>query len=58
MKINDVDDLTPFREAVKPVYQWAKEKWGGDKVEDLLKKIDDIRQKYPEEGSYIGLEIE
>ena len=56
MKINDVPDLTPFRESVKPVYQWAKEKWGADKVEEVLKKVEDIRHKYPKEGSYVGLE--
>ena len=56
MKINDVPDLTPFREAVQPVYQWAREKWGADKVDDVLKNVEEIRKKYPEAGSYYGME--
>jgi tripartite ATP-independent transporter DctP family solute receptor len=54
MKINDVPDLTPFRQAVQPVYDWAKEKWGAERVEEVLKKVEEIRAKYPQDGSYFG----
>jgi len=54
MKINDVPDLTPFREAVQSVYEWARGKWGADKVDAVLKGVEEIRAKYPEEGSYYG----
>lgn len=56
MQINDVPDLTPFRESMKQVYTWARDKWGADKVEEVLKKVDEVRKKYPNEGSYIGIE--
>jgi TRAP-type C4-dicarboxylate transport system substrate-binding protein len=54
MKINDVPDLTPFREAVGTVYEWARGKWGADKVDAVLKGVEEIRAKYPKEGSYYG----
>ena len=57
MEINDVPDLTPFREAVQPVYEWAREKWGADRVDEVLKKVEDIRKQYPEDGVYFGLEV-
>ncbi len=56
MKINDVPDLTPFRQAVQPVYQWAKEKWGADKVDQVLLKVEETRKKYPQDGTYFGVE--
>jgi tripartite ATP-independent transporter DctP family solute receptor len=56
MQINDVNDLTPFRQAVEQVYTWARGKWGADKVDDVLKRVEAVRQQYPKEGSYIGIE--
>jgi len=56
MKINDVPDLKPFRTAVGTVYEWARGKWGADKVGDVLKRVEEIRKQYPKEGSYVGLE--
>ncbi len=56
MKINDVPDLKPFREAVAPVYEWARGKWGESAVNDVLARVEEIRKKYPEEGSYFGPE--
>jgi tripartite ATP-independent transporter DctP family solute receptor len=57
MKINDVSDLKPFREAVGSVYEWARGKWGADKVSEVLKRVEEIRKKYPKDGSYFGLEM-
>jgi tripartite ATP-independent transporter DctP family solute receptor len=57
MKINDVSDLKPFREAVGSVYEWARGKWGTDKVSEVLKRVEEIRKKYPKDGSYFGLEM-
>ncbi|MCF8106413.1 MAG: TRAP transporter substrate-binding protein [Desulfohalobiaceae bacterium] len=54
LNINEVPDLTPFREAVEKVYAWASEKWGEEKVDEVLSKVEKIRKKYPEEGSYIN----
>lgn len=54
MKINDVPDLKPFRQAVQPVYSWAREKWGADRVDEVLKKVEEIRAKYPQDGTYFG----
>jgi TRAP-type C4-dicarboxylate transport system substrate-binding protein len=54
MKINDVPDLAPFRQAMQPVYEWARQKWGADRVDEVLKKVEEIRAKYPEDGSYFG----
>ena len=58
MQINDIPDLTPFREAVQQVYTWARGKWGADKVDDILKRVEAVRQQYPQEGSYIGIEAQ
>jgi tripartite ATP-independent transporter DctP family solute receptor len=54
MKINDVPDLAPFRQAVQPVYDWAREKWGAERVDEVLKKVEEIRAKYPQDGTYFG----
>lgn len=54
MKINDVPDLTPFRNAVNPVYDWARKKWGADKVNEALGKVEAIRKQYPKDGVYFG----
>ena len=54
MKINDVPDLTPFRKAVEPVYEWAKKKWGADKVNQVLAEVEKIRKKYPAGKTYFG----
>ncbi len=54
MKINDVPDLTPFRQSVQPVYEWARQKWGADRIDEVLEKVEEIRAKYPEDGSYFG----
>jgi len=56
MQINDVTDLAPFRQAVEQVYVWARGKWGADKVDDVLQRVEAVRKQYPQEGSYIGLE--
>ena len=54
MKVNDVPDLTPFRKAVEPVYEWAKKKWGADKLNEVLAEADNIRKKYPSGKTYFG----
>jgi len=54
MKINDVPDLTPFRQSVQPVYEWARQKWGADRIDEVREKVEEIRTKYPEDGSYFG----
>jgi tripartite ATP-independent transporter DctP family solute receptor len=54
MKINDVPDLTPFRKAVEVVYAGAKEKWGADKVNELLVEVEKIKKQYPEGKVYFG----
>jgi tripartite ATP-independent transporter DctP family solute receptor len=54
MKINDVPDLTPFRKAVEVVYDWAKKKWGTDKVSETLAEVEKIRKKYPAGKVYFG----
>jgi len=54
MKINDVPDLTPFRKAVEPVYEWAKKKWGAGKLNEVLAEADKIRKKYPSGKTYFG----
>jgi tripartite ATP-independent transporter DctP family solute receptor len=56
MKINDVPDLTPFRKAVEVVYDWAKKKWGTDKVSETLAEVEKIRKKYPAGKVYFGPE--
>ena len=57
MKINDVSDMAPFRKSMEPVYAWAREKWGADKVDEVLKKVEEIRKQYPKDGTYFGLEV-
>ena len=55
MKINDVSDLAPFRKSVGTVYEWAKKKWGADKVSETLAEVEKIRKKYPVGGkTYFG----
>lgn len=56
MQINDVTDLAPFRQAVEQVYTWARGKWGADKVDDVLQRVEAVRKQYPQEGTYIGIE--
>ncbi len=54
MKINDVSDLAPFRKAVEVVYAQAREKWGADKVNELLAEVEKIKKMYPEGKVYFG----
>ena len=56
LKVNDVPDLTPFRKAVEPVYEWARGKWGADKVNEVLARVEEIRKTYPEGTTYFGPE--
>ncbi|MCE5264785.1 MAG: TRAP transporter substrate-binding protein [Deltaproteobacteria bacterium] len=57
MKVNDVTDLAPFRKSVQVVYDWAKKKWGADKVSELLSEVEKTRKKYPVGGkAYFGPE--
>ena len=57
MKVNDVTDLAPFRKSVEVVYDWAKKKWGADKVSELLSEVEKTRKKYPVGGkAYFGPE--
>jgi tripartite ATP-independent transporter DctP family solute receptor len=56
MKVNDVPDLTPFRKAVEVVYAGAKDKWGADKVTELLAEVEKIKKMYPEGKVYFGPE--
>ena len=55
MKVNDVPDLAPFRKAVESVYAGAREKWGADKVNELLAEVEKIKKLYPEGKVYFGL---
>ena len=55
MKVNDVPDLTPFRKAVEPVYEWAKKKWGASHVTQVLAEVEKIRKQYPSGKTYFGL---
>ena len=55
MKINDVKDLTPFRKTQEPVYEWAKKKWGADKVGTVLSEVEKFRKLYPAGSTYFGL---
>jgi len=54
MKINDVPDMAPFRKAVEVVYDWAKKKWGADKVQETLAEVEKVRKKYPAGKTYFG----
>jgi len=54
LAINDVADFAPFRKAVEPVYAWAAEKWGKDRVDELRAEVDKIRAKYPVGTEYFG----
>ncbi len=54
MKINDVPDLTPFRKAVEPVYDWARKKWGANKVNEVLAEVEKIRKQLPPGKIYYG----
>ena len=54
MKVNDVADLAPFRQAVAPVYDWAKKKWGEAKVNEVLAEVEKIRKAYPAGKTYFG----
>ena len=55
MKVNDVKDLTPFRKTQEPVYEWAKKKWGTEKVSELLGEVEKTRKQYPVGGkTYFG----
>ncbi len=56
MKINDVADLAPFHKAVEPVYEWAKSKWGADKVTAVLAEVEKVRKEYPKDKMYYGVE--
>jgi tripartite ATP-independent transporter DctP family solute receptor len=56
LKVNDVPDLTPFRTAVQSVYEWAKKKWGADKVNEVLAEVEKIRKQYPQGKTYFGPE--
>jgi tripartite ATP-independent transporter DctP family solute receptor len=55
MKVNDVNDLTPFRKAQEPVYEWAKKKWGADKVGTVLSEVEKFRKQYPAGTTYFGI---
>ena len=39
-------DLTPFRDAVKPTYAKAKDKWGAD-VDAILSDAEAVRKALP-----------
>jgi len=54
MKINDVPDLAPFRKACESVYAGAREKWGADKVNELLSEVEKIKKMYPTGKVYFG----
>lgn len=45
--INSKVDPAPFREAVKPVYEQAKQKFGAESVDALLKDAEAIRKANP-----------
>jgi tripartite ATP-independent transporter DctP family solute receptor len=53
-KINDIPDLTPFREKCEAVYTWAKSAYPSDKVEQTLEEVKKIREKYPKGTTYFG----
>lgn len=54
MVINDVADLTAFRKTQEPVYEWAKKKWGADKVGAVLSEVEKFRKLYPAGSTYFG----
>ena len=54
MKINDIPDLTAFRKAEAPVYEWARKKWGADKVDAVLAEVEKVRKEYPAGKVYFG----
>ncbi|MEM5786024.1 MAG: TRAP transporter substrate-binding protein [Syntrophobacteraceae bacterium] len=56
VKVNDIADLAPFRKSVEPVYEWARGKWGTDKVNEVLVEVDKIRKEYPAGKIYFGPE--
>jgi TRAP-type C4-dicarboxylate transport system substrate-binding protein len=56
MKINDIPDLTAFRKAEAPVYEWARKKWGADKVDAVLAEVEKVRKEYPAGKVYFGPE--
>jgi len=55
MMINDIADLTPFRKTQEPVYEWAKKKWGADKVSTVLSEVEKFRKMYPAGTTYFGV---
>ena len=56
LKINEVKDLAPFRKAMEVVFTKAKDKWGADKVNELLTEVEKIKKKYPDGAVYFGPE--
>lgn len=54
LKVNDIPDLTPFREKCEVVYQWAESAYPKDKVEEVLEEVAKIRKKYPKGSTYFG----
>jgi len=55
MKVNDVKDLAAFRKTQEPVYEWAKKKWGAERVSAVMTEVEKYRKMYPAGSTYFGL---
>jgi TRAP-type C4-dicarboxylate transport system substrate-binding protein len=55
MKVNEVKDLAAFRKTQEPVYEWAKKKWGAERVNAVLSEVEKYRKLYPTGSTYFGL---
>jgi tripartite ATP-independent transporter DctP family solute receptor len=54
LKINDIPDLTPFRDKCEAVYKWAETTYPKDKVRETLEAVKKIRMEYPKGKTYFG----
>lgn len=55
MHVNEVKDLAAFRKTQEPVYEWAKKKWGAERVNAVLSEVEKYRKIYPTGSTYFGL---
>jgi tripartite ATP-independent transporter DctP family solute receptor len=53
-KVNDIPDLTAFREKCEAVYKWAETTYPKDKVQETLQEVKKIREEYPKGKTYFG----
>ena len=55
MKLNDVKDMNAFRKTQEPVYEWAKKKWGAERVNAVQSQVEKFRKMYPAGSTYFGI---